>query len=121
MVYYNSSRTYHGSDFGQIDLDAKISYSTGAQSLPSENCKTLFKYSICQNYFRSCDLIGNSRLPCNTLCNLMNARSCSEFNYDCNGPEYGLPGACYAVPLPDLEFTCDVPKRNSGRIITLFY
>lgn len=114
MVAYNTSRTYHGPNFQVVDNAAKQAYNLGSSKLPSGTCKVFYKYQICQNYFRHCDLIGNSLLPCNTMCLALNSEACTEFPLDCLGPEYGTPDACYSLPLPNITIKCTVTPRYSG-------
>lgn len=83
MVNYNSSRTFFGPDFQTVDQLAEKAYDMGSRDLPNDRssvslssrltklrCRTIYKYELCENYFRECNkTVDNLAMsPCSDTC-----------------------------------------------------
>src|SRR4051812_16223704 len=81
MVNYNSSRTFFGPDFQAIDNQASRAYDIGSKGLPNDRCRDIYKYQICENYFRKCSstIGGLAMSPCPNTCEVVHKMSNSDY------------------------------------------
>lgn len=50
MVHYNSSRSYHGTNFAHVDKEAKNAFALGAAELPNQR----YVQCIYRKYYLHC-------------------------------------------------------------------